>query len=172
MPLAVNRAGVVFKKCDRAAHRPDTNKACVSGPCQHTCAEIERCPHAWTLRYWVNGKQRERSFKDQVDARGRVQYGSGRRLATDAQLKLTHDKRAEGATFVDHSKTGRENFGQACDRWIDRLAVGPSSKDNYRTILNAHIRPVLGGGPADRPHGPPVIHAADRRPHDHRRHGR
>jgi integrase len=144
MPLAVNRAGVVFKKCDRAAHRPDTNKACASDTCQHTCSDIERCPHAWTLRYWVNGKQRERSFKDQVGGRGRVQYGSGKRLAVDAQLKLTHDKRAEGVTFVDHAKTGRENFGQACDRWIDRLPVGPTSKENYRTILNAHIRPVLG----------------------------
>lgn len=73
-----------------------------------------------------------------------MQYGSGQRLATDARLKLTHDKRAEGTTFVDHAKTGRENFGQACERWIDRLAVGPASKANYRTVLNAHIRPVLG----------------------------
>lgn len=73
-----------------------------------------------------------------------MQNGSGKRLATDAQLKLTHDKRAEGVTFVDHSKTGRENFGQACERWIERLAVGPASKTNYRTVLNAHIRPVLG----------------------------
>lgn len=75
MPLALNRAGVVFKKCDLAAHRPDTNKACASGTCQHTCGHIDRCPHAWTLRYWVNGKQRERSFQDQVDGRGGCSTG-------------------------------------------------------------------------------------------------
>ena len=81
MPLALNRTGVVFKKCDRAAHRPDTNKACAANTCQHTCADIDRC-RAWTLRYWVNGKQRERSFRNQVDGRGRVQYDpvSGWRL--------------------------------------------------------------------------------------------
>jgi integrase len=144
MPLALNRTGVVFKKCDRAGHRPDTNKACAADTCQHTCRDFERCPHAWTLRYWANGKQRERSFKDLTDARGRVQYGSGKRLAADAQLKLTHDKRAEGATFIDHAKTGRENFAEACGTWIDRLAVGENTKSNYRTVLNAHIKPAPG----------------------------
>jgi integrase len=144
MPLAMNRTGVIFKKCDRSSHRPGTNKACASDSCQHTCSDIERCAHAWTLRYWVNGKQRERSFQDLTDARGRVQYGSGKRLATDAQLKLTHDKRAEGKTFIDHSKTGRENFGEAAEAWIDRRPVGDSTKKTYRSVLNAHIKPVLG----------------------------
>jgi hypothetical protein len=41
---------------------------------------VERCPHAWTLRYWADGKQRERSFKDAVRNGGTV-YGSGRKLA-------------------------------------------------------------------------------------------
>jgi hypothetical protein len=108
MPLAMNRTGAVLKKCDQSNHRPGTNKACASGTCQHTCPDIERCGHARTLRYWVNGKQRERSFKDLTDGRGCIQYGSGKRLAADAQLKLTHDKRAEGKTFIDHAKTGRE----------------------------------------------------------------
>ena len=66
MPLALSRTGVVFKKCDMAAHKPDSNKACAAGTCQHTRTDIERCPHAWTLRYWADGKQRERSFKDEV----------------------------------------------------------------------------------------------------------
>jgi hypothetical protein len=92
MPLALNRTGVVFKKCDMAGHKPDSNKACAAGTCQHTCTDIERCPHAWTLRYWADGKQRERSFKDE-DRHGRSVYGSGRKLAQDAQLKLTVDKR-------------------------------------------------------------------------------
>jgi integrase len=40
-------------------HKPDSNKACAAGTCQHTCADTERCSHAWTLRYWADGKQRE-----------------------------------------------------------------------------------------------------------------
>ena len=64
MALAVNGSGTIFKKCDRSNHRPDSNKGCASSTCQHTCDTPERCPHAWTLRYWVNGKQVEKSFKD------------------------------------------------------------------------------------------------------------
>jgi hypothetical protein len=64
--LALNRTGVVFKKCDMAGHKPDSNKACGSGTCQHTCADPDKCAHAWTLRYWADGRQRERSFKDEV----------------------------------------------------------------------------------------------------------
>jgi hypothetical protein len=68
MALAVNRTGVIFKKCDMSNHRPETVKQCAAGTCQHTCKPdtIEKCKHAWTLRYWVNGKQLEKSFKDQT----------------------------------------------------------------------------------------------------------
>ncbi|MCW2895836.1 MAG: hypothetical protein JWO75_5325 [Actinomycetia bacterium] len=55
MALAVNGSGTVFKKCDRSNHHPDLNKGCASSTCQHTCANPERCQHAWTLRYWRNG---------------------------------------------------------------------------------------------------------------------
>lgn len=51
MALALNRTGVVFKKCDRANHKAESNKACAAGTCQHTCSDVERCAHAWTLRY-------------------------------------------------------------------------------------------------------------------------
>src|SRR5580693_1945710 len=64
MALAVNGSGTIFKKCDRSNHRPDSNKGCASSTCQHTCDPPERCQHAWALRYWVNGKQVEKSFKD------------------------------------------------------------------------------------------------------------
>ena len=66
--LAVNRTDVIFKKCDISNHRPETVKQCAAGTCQHTCKPdtIEKCTHAWTLRYWVNGKQLEKSFKDQT----------------------------------------------------------------------------------------------------------
>jgi hypothetical protein len=36
----------VFKKCDRAYHKPDSNKLCAAGTCQHTCgpAQVGDCP--------------------------------------------------------------------------------------------------------------------------------
>ncbi len=101
MALAVNGSGTIFKKCDRSNHRPDSNKGCASSTCQHTCDNPERCPHAWTLRYWVNGKQVEKSFKDkQHPTTGRVDYGSGKKLARDWQLKLAVDKRSGDIAFV------------------------------------------------------------------------
>jgi hypothetical protein len=60
----MDRAGVILKKCDRSYHKPESNRACAAGTCQHTCEHPQRCPHAWTLRYWANGRQRELSFKD------------------------------------------------------------------------------------------------------------
>jgi len=110
----MDRAGVILKKCDRQFHKPGTNQSCAAGTCQHTCERPQRCPHAWTLRYFANGKQREQSFKDDIDGQGRVKYGSGQRKARDAQLKITHDKRADGASFID-PRGGRVDFGEAVD---------------------------------------------------------
>ena len=56
----MDRAGVILKKCDRRFHKPGTNRACTAGTCQHTCDRPGKCPHAWTLRYFANGKQRRR----------------------------------------------------------------------------------------------------------------
>ena len=73
MALAVTRTGTIFKKCDRSNHKPDSNKRCAASTCQHTCDNPERCAHAWTLRYWVNNKQVEKSFRDTIyPATGRV----------------------------------------------------------------------------------------------------
>ena len=101
MALAVNRTGLIFNKCDMSNHRPETVKQCATGTCQHTCKPdtIERCKHAWTLRYRVNDKQLEKSFKDEL-RNGRVSYGSGRKFAQDFQLKLTVDKRSGDITLV------------------------------------------------------------------------
>ena len=51
----------VFKKCDRSHHKPDSNKGCAAGTCQHTCEawQVPNCPHKWTVRYSVNSRQRE-----------------------------------------------------------------------------------------------------------------
>ena len=141
MALALNRTGVVFKKCDRAGHKSDSNKACAAGTCQHTCSDVERCPHAWTLRYWADGRQRERSFKNEV-RHGRTIYGSGRKLAQDAQLKLTVDKRAGDKMFADYSKAGKANFGDAAEAFIMRLPVSDRSRSSYLSAYRTHVKPI------------------------------
>src|SRR5580693_1594891 len=145
MALAVNGSGTIFKKCDRSNHRPDSNKGCASSTCQHTCDAPERCQHAWTLRYWVNGKQVEKSFKDkQHPTTGRVEYGSGKKLARDWQLRLTVDKRSGDITFTDHSKSGKQNFGEACEQFIARMRVGENSRDRYLHSYRTYVRAVFG----------------------------
>lgn len=145
MALAVNGSGTIFKKCDRSNHRPDSNKGCASSTCQHTCDAPERCQHAWTLRYWVNGKQVEKSFKDkQHPATGRVDYGSGKKLARDWQLELTVDKRSGDITFTGHSKSGKQNFGEACEQFIARMRVGENSRDRYLHSYRTYVRGVFG----------------------------
>ncbi len=60
----------IFKKCDRANHKPDSNKACAGGTCQHTCEApyVPDCAHKWTVRYSVSSRQREQSFKTLTEA--------------------------------------------------------------------------------------------------------
>ena len=140
----MDRAGVIFKKCDLALHKPDTNQACGAGACQHTCQAPDKCSHAWTLRYWAAGRQREQSFRDDIDAHGRVQYGTGKRKARDAQLKIEHDKRAEGESFVD-PRSGREDFGAAVDAWIARLACAEGTRINYLSVAGKWVKPAFTG---------------------------
>src|SRR5258708_5074806 len=101
--LSVSRTGTIYKKCDLANPHPEGNSRCAAGTCQHTCSRPEKCQHAWTLRYSVNGKQVEKSFRDVVnEGTGRTDYGSGKKLAQDFQLKLTVDKRSGDITFADY----------------------------------------------------------------------
>jgi hypothetical protein len=56
-------------------------EACAAETCQHTCAAPDRRPHAWTLRYSVNGKQKEESFRDDMkDVPMAVRQAATRRL--------------------------------------------------------------------------------------------
>lgn len=137
--------GTIFKKCDRSAHRPESNRRCADGTCQHTCepSAVERCPHAWTLRYTVSGKQAEQSFRDDMDARKRVKYGTGLKKAQDAQLELTRGKRAEGQTYIA-PKGGNENFGDAAERFIAHAPVNDRSRVGYMSNYRNHVRPVFG----------------------------
>jgi integrase len=86
-----------------------------------------RKPH--TVRYWVDGRQRERSF-------------ATAREAQDFKIKTDHDARAQ--IFVD-DKLGREDFGAAVDAWIDRHAVGESTKAGYRVTARRWVKPTFAG---------------------------
>ena len=144
MALAVNRSGTIFKKCDRSNHRPDSNKRCASATCQHTCARHPRkCTHAWTLRYWVNGRQVEKSFRDKIRS-GRVDYGVGRKLAQDWQLKLTVDKRSGDITFADHGQSGKQNFGEAANRSSRVCLSLTAASGHYLGVYRTHVKPVFG----------------------------
>lgn len=142
MALAVNRTGTIYKKCDLSAHHPASNKRCAAGTCQHSCAKPERCQHAWTLRYSVNGKQLEKSFHD-VEKNGRTEYSSGRKLAQDFQLKLTVDKRSGEKVFADYTRSGSASFGEAAENYLARLPVGENSREHYTKVYRTHVRPVF-----------------------------
>ena len=86
-----------------------------------------RKPH--TVRYWVDGRQRERSF-------------ATAREAQDFKIKTDHDTRAQ--IFVD-DKLGREDFGTAVDTWIDRHAVTDSTRNGYRVTAGAWVKKTFQG---------------------------
>jgi integrase len=87
----------------------------------------QRKPH--TVRYWVDGRQRERSFATAKEAQ-------------DFKIKTDHDTRAQ--IFVD-DKLGREDFGAAVDAWIDRHAVTDSTKGGYRVTARAWVKKTFDG---------------------------
>lgn len=132
----------ILKKCNRAYHRPGTNRQCASGTCQHTCEppETGRCRHAWTVRYTVNGVQRDKSFRDEMDAAKRVLWGTGLKKAQDFQLELTRGKRAQGRTYVD-PRAGNELFGPAAETFIasSALDAGADTRAGYLSCYRTNI---------------------------------
>jgi integrase len=125
----------VFKKCDRTYHKPETNRACASGTCQHTCetAQAQACAHKWTVRYSVSSRQREQSFGTLADAQA-------------FQLSLSAGKQSQGRMFTD-PKAGNAEFLPLCAAYIDSLAkVSDRSKRIYRTSFNnPAVRKLLEG---------------------------
>jgi hypothetical protein len=126
----------IIKKCDRAYHRPESNKACKALTCQHTCdtTELETCPHKWTVRYSVNSRQREQSF-------------TGLSEAQTFQLSVTTGKRTQGAMFAD-PRAGVAEFLPLCDRFIGGMAKGEREQQGH---LPVQLRQPGGNGPAERP---------------------
>jgi integrase len=82
-------------------------------------------PH--TVRYWADGRQRERSFTTPGEAR-------------DFKIKVDYDTRAK--IFTD-DRAGRELFGPAAEKWLASRPLAPSSSAAYRAVYRTHVGPVL-----------------------------
>lgn len=82
-----------------------------------------RKPH--TVRFWIDGRQRERSFVTAREAR-------------DYQIKIDHDLRAR--IFIDDS---RETFGECATTYLARLPIAPRSRSTYGDLWRKHIEPEL-----------------------------
>ena len=67
---------------------------------------------SFTLRYWADGKQREKTFRDTPG-----KPGSGRKLAEDWALKLAVGKREGDVSFTDKSKAA-VRFSDYAREWI------------------------------------------------------
>jgi integrase len=125
----------VFKKCDRSNHKPDTNKGCAAGTCQHTCeaSQVGSCAHKWTVRYSVNSRQREQSFGTLTGAQ-------------TFQLTLSTGKQTQGAMFTD-PRAGIVAFLPLCDAYIEGIArANAKSKATYRSnFANPAVAKLLAG---------------------------
>jgi integrase len=106
------------------------------------CANQARCRHGWTLRYWADGHQTNKTFRDTVGPDKRVHYGSGKALAEDFQAKLFAGKRAGDVSFAD-TKGGDVPFLPYCEAWIARRQA-PATRSCYTHAL-AHLRAALVG---------------------------
>lgn len=85
----------------------------------------------YTVRYYHDGRQREKSF-------------ATRREANDWRVKFEHDSREQ--TFVDPKVAG-EKFGAVANRWLARHPGSPKTLVNYESALRLHVLPVFGSRP-------------------------
>jgi hypothetical protein len=134
-PVQATIEATIFKKCDRTYHKPESNKACANGTCQHTCDadRLESCTHKWTVRYSVESRQREQSFTELDQAQ-------------TFQLELTTGKQTQGRMFID-PRAGLAEFLPLCGKFIDGMAkAGARTKVIYRSnFANPAVTELLKG---------------------------
>lgn len=83
----------------------------------------------YTVRYWVDSRQREKSFRT-------------RREATDFMAKTEHDTRA--GTFVD-PKLATVSFTEYAATVIAGMDVAPGTRKAYSGLLNTWLAPFADG---------------------------
>ena len=82
----------------------------------------------YTVRWWLNGKQREKSFVT-------------RKEATDFKTRVEYESRTQ--SFVD-PKLGSIRFGDYAESVVGSMAVAPNTLYGYRTGLKAWTLPYVG----------------------------
>jgi hypothetical protein len=82
----------------------------------------------WTVRYQLDGRQRERSFATS-------------REANEFRIKFEYDSRQQ--IFID-PKLASEPFKDAAERWITQHAGTSRTAQIYRSALAKHVGPALG----------------------------
>lgn len=87
-----------------------------------------RKPH--TVRYWDNGRQRERSFATLAEAKA---------FRTDTDHAQRYCVRPV------NPDDGRAPFGPEAEKFVARMPVSELSRGSYRSAYRTHIAPVLGG---------------------------
>jgi integrase len=85
----------------------------------------------WTVRYWHEGRQRERSFRI-------------KREAQDFVANFEHSRR-EG-TYID-PRAGSQRFRDYAARWLKMHTGAPSTLAAYRSALECHLYPAIGDTP-------------------------
>lgn len=82
----------------------------------------------YTVRYWQQGRQRERSFKTWREADG-------------FRVRFEHESREH--SYID-PRAGAEPFSESMTRWVDRHPGAPRTLQLYRSVVRNHLEPALG----------------------------
>ena len=83
----------------------------------------------YTVRYFHEGRQREKSFRTS-------------REASDFRIKFEHDSREQ--IFVDPARANTP-FRAYADNWLELHSGTAKTKANYELLLRKHIYPAMGG---------------------------
>ena len=89
-----------------------------------------RCEHSWTVRYWADGRQREKSFHRNY------------RLAQQFARNIEADKLS---VHRGDAPSGSIRFGEYAETWLATHSASVASRQAYDSSLRNHILPIFGG---------------------------
>ncbi len=85
-----------------------------------------KCPHSWTVRYWDNGKQRERSFK------------------RNHKEAMAFSKRIEAETLSVHRGDAPApiSFREYAENWVASAHGAPGTLTTYESAPGPMAAPT------------------------------
>jgi hypothetical protein len=91
--------------------------------------EVGKCEHSWTVRYWDDGRQREKSFKRN--------YKEAVRFSKTIEADKLDIHRGDPEPPI--------TFGKYAEGWLQPRATGPvNTTRSYGTALRLNLLPVFG----------------------------